>query len=115
MVTDGFTGNAVLKSVEGTALSIMKLMKQSVLSLGLRGKVGALLIKPALKKMKAKMDYTDHNGAILMGVKAPVLKTHGSSKPQTVVACIDQIKTMVENRVIPEIEEELVALSKKEI
>lgn len=114
VVTDGFTGNAVLKSVEGTALSIMKLLKQSVLSLGWRGKIGALLIKPALKQLKAKMDYTDHNGAILMGIKAPVLKTHGSSKPQTIVACIDQIKTMVEQRVVPEIEEELQALSERE-
>lgn len=110
VVADGFTGNAVLKATEGSALAVMKLMKQSVFDLGWRGKLGGLLIKPALKKVKAKMDYTDHNGAILMGIKAPILKTHGSSKPQTVVACIDQIKTMLDKNVIPEIEQELAHL-----
>lgn len=114
VVADGFTGNAVLKATEGTALAVMKLMKQSVLGMGIRGKLGALLIKPALRQVKAKMDYTDHNGAVLMGVKAPILKTHGSSKPQTVVACIDQIKTMVGNNVIPEIDQELAVLQQQD-
>lgn len=103
VVTDGFTGNAVLKSIEGTALSIIRLLKQNILESGFKGKVGTLLLKDALLKMKDKMDYTSHNGAVLMGVKAPVIKTHGSSTPDTIEACIDQIHTMLNQNVIPQI------------
>lgn len=100
VVADGFTGNAVLKSIEGTALSVIKLLKQNILDQGLKGKVGALLLKDAFKNVKAKMDYTSHDGAVLMGVKAPVVKTHGSSTPDTVEACIRQIHTMLDQKVI---------------
>ena len=103
VVADGFTGNAVLKSIEGTALSVVRLLKQNILELGLRGKLGAVLLGPAFKKLKAKMDYTSHNGAVLMGVKAPVIKTHGSSTVDTIVACIEQIEAMVDGKVIPHI------------
>lgn len=103
VVTDGFTGNAVLKSIEGTALSVVQLLKNNILELGFKGKLGTLLLKDALLKMKSKMDYTSHNGAVLMGVKAPVIKTHGSSTPDTVEACIDQIHTMIGHAVIPQI------------
>lgn len=103
VVADGFTGNAVLKSIEGTALSVIKLLKQSILAQGIKGKMGALLLKDAFKLVKGKMDYTSHNGAVLMGVKAPVVKTHGSSTPDTIEACIDQIHTMLEQKVIDKI------------
>lgn len=107
VVTDGYTGNAVLKSIEGTALSMMTLIKKCVMESGFMAKLGTLLMKPALRKVKAKMDYTSHNGAILMGVNAPVIKTHGSSTPDTIVACVDQIHTVVEKNVIPTIAEVL--------
>lgn len=103
VVADGFTGNAVLKAIEGSALSVVQLLKDNIFALGLRGKIGALLLKPAFKKVKAKMDYTSHNGAVLMGIKAPVIKTHGSSTADTIVACVEQIKVMLEHNVIPQI------------
>ncbi len=77
VVTDGFTGNAVLKSIEGTAMNMMSLLKTAILSEGVKGKMGALLLKNALRGMKDEMDYSKHGGAVLFGLKAPVIKTHG--------------------------------------
>ena len=60
VVTDGFTGNAVLKSIEGTAMNMMSLLKTAILSEGVKGKMGALLLKNALRGMKDEMDYSKH-------------------------------------------------------
>ena len=100
VVTDGFTGNAVLKSIEGTALSMMKLLKHVILDSGVKGKMGALLLKGGLKDLKNQMDYSKHGGAVLFGLKAPVIKAHGSSKEEAVYATIKQIHTMLESRVV---------------
>lgn len=54
VVTDGFTGNAVLKSIEGTALNMMSLLKQSIMNSGTKGKLGALLLKDALRNLKMR-------------------------------------------------------------
>lgn len=95
VVTDGFTGNAVLKSIEGTALNLMALLKQSILDSGTKGKLGALLLKDALRKVKNEMDYAKHGGAVLFGLKAPVIKTHGATGPEAVAYTIKQIHTML--------------------
>lgn len=100
VVTDGFTGNAVLKSIEGTALSMMKLLKHAILDSGVKGKMGALLLKDGLKDLKNQMDYSKHGGAVLFGLKAPVIKAHGSSREEAVYATIKQIHTMLESRVV---------------
>ncbi len=100
VVTDGFTGNAVLKSIEGTALNIVSLLKQSILDSGLKGKIGALLLKDALKGLKNEMDYAKYGGAVLFGLKAPVVKTHGSTGPEAVATTIRQIHTMLETKVV---------------
>lgn len=100
VVTDGFTGNAVLKSIEGTALNIVSLLKKSILDSGLKGKIGALLLKDALKNLKDEMDYAKYGGAVLFGLKAPVVKTHGSTGPEAVATTIRQIHTMLESQVV---------------
>lgn len=100
VVTDGFTGNAVLKSIEGTALNIVSLLKKSILDSGLKGKIGALLLKDALKNLKNEMDYAKYGGAVLFGLKAPVVKTHGSTGPEAVATTIRQIHTMLESQVV---------------
>lgn len=100
VVTDGFTGNAVLKSIEGTALNMMGLLKTSILAEGVKGKLGALLLKKALKGMKNEMDYSKHGGAVLFGLKAPVVKTHGATGPEAVRYTIRQIHTMLETNVV---------------
>lgn len=113
VVADGFTGNAVLKSTEGAALAVIKLIKEGVYNGGLKSKIGALLLKPVFKKIAKKMDYNSHNGALLMGVKAPVVKSHGSSTGTTILACIAQIKSIIDNSVIEEIVNELQTVNEK--
>ncbi|EME3239752.1 phosphate acyltransferase PlsX [Enterococcus faecalis] len=105
VVTDGFTGNAVLKSIEGTAMNMMSLLKTAILSEGVKGKMGALLLKNALRGMKDEMDYSKHGGAVLFGLKAPVIKTHGATGPDAVRYTIRQIHTMLENQVVPQLVE----------
>jgi glycerol-3-phosphate acyltransferase PlsX len=103
VVTDGFTGNAVLKSIEGTAMNLMSLLKTSILSEGVKGKMGTLLLKNALRGMKDEMDYSKHGGAVLFGLKAPVIKTHGSTGPEAVRYTIRQIHTMLKTNVVPQL------------
>lgn len=105
VVTDGFTGNAVLKSIEGTAMNMMSLLKTAILSEGVKGKMGALLLKNALRGMKDEMDYSKHGGAVLFGLKAPVIKTHGATGPDAVRYTIRQIHTMLEPQVVPQLVE----------
>lgn len=105
VVTDGFTGNAVLKSIEGTAMNMMSLLKTAILSEGVKGKMGALLLKNALRGMKDEMDYSKHGGAVLFGLKAPVIKTHGATGADAVRYTIRQIHTMLETQVVPQLVE----------
>ncbi|MGM0213991.1 phosphate acyltransferase PlsX [Enterococcus sp. AZ109] len=100
VVTDGFTGNAVLKTIEGTAMGLMQLIKGSINDAGTKGKFGALLLKDTLYSLKDKLDYSSHGGAVLFGLKAPVIKTHGSTGPEAVSHTISQIHTMLETDVV---------------
>ncbi|AGM97859.1 phosphate acyltransferase PlsX [Streptococcus iniae] len=96
VVADGFTGNAVLKSIEGTAISIMGQLKTSIKSGGLKTKLGALLLKDSLYAMKDSLDYSSAGGAVLFGLKAPVVKSHGSSDAKAIFSTIKQVRTMLD-------------------
>lgn len=98
VVTDGFTGNMVLKTIEGTALSVFKMLKTSLTS-SVKSKLAAAVLKPDLKQLKSKMDYSEYGGAGLFGLKAPVIKAHGSSNSQAVLSAIRQAREMVEKDV----------------
>jgi len=100
IVTDGFTGNAVLKTMEGTALGLFKQLKTVLGGGGLKAKLGALLLKNDLRGLKKTLDYSDVGGAVLFGLQAPVVKTHGSSDAKAVYSTIRQIRTMLETDVI---------------
>ncbi len=88
VVCDGFVGNVVLKFAEGLASAIMKLMKEAVLDGGILAKLGGLLIKPALGKLKKRLDPAEYGGAPLLGIKAPVIICHGSSKAKAITNAI---------------------------
>lgn len=103
VVADGFTGNAVLKSVEGTAAAVMKLVKNAIMDGGVSSKLGGLLIKGSLKDMTTKIDLDQAGGGILFGVKAPVLKAHGSSNATSVFHTILQAATIVDAGIIEEL------------
>ncbi len=100
VVADGFTGNAVLKAMEGTAMGIMSQLKKSILDGGWKAKLGAMLLKDSLKSLKSSLNYSDVGGAVLFGVKAPVVKTHGASDAKAVYSTIRQIRTMLETDVV---------------
>jgi len=100
VVTDGFTGNAVLKTMEGTALGLFKQLKTVLSGGGLKAKIGAFLLKNDLRGLKKTLDYSDVGGAVLFGLQAPVVKTHGSSDAKAVYSTIRQIRTMLETDVI---------------
>lgn len=100
IVTDGFTGNMVLKTIEGTALSVFKMLK-GALNSSLKSKLAAAVLKPDLYKLKNKMDYSEYGGAGLFGLKAPVIKAHGSSDAQAIFSAIKQASLMVEQDVSP--------------
>ena len=74
IVTDGFTGNAVLKTMEGTALGLFKQLKTVLSGGGLKAKIGAFLLKNDLRGLKKTLDYSDVGGAVLFGLQAPVVK-----------------------------------------
>ncbi|WP_146549398.1 phosphate acyltransferase PlsX [Rummeliibacillus suwonensis] len=104
VVTDGFTGNMVLKTIEGTAGAVFKMMKEAFMA-STKSKVAALLMKNNLKALKNKMDYTEYGGAALFGLKAPVIKAHGSSNGRAFASAIRQARKMVEHNVIPTIDQ----------
>lgn len=104
VITDGFTGNMVLKTIEGTAISIMKMLKTSLMS-SVKSKLAAAVLKPNLYELKAKMDYSEYGGAGLFGLKAPVIKAHGSSDANAIFNAIRQAKDMVEHDVTGKIQE----------
>lgn len=95
VVSDGFTGNAVLKTIEGTAGAIVDYLKTAIYDGGSRAKVGAVLLKPVLSQLKERMDYSAYGGAVLIGLKAPVVKTHGSTNAEGVYSTIRQIRQML--------------------
>lgn len=100
VVADGFTGNAVLKTVEGTALTIMGQLKSAILKGGFKAKLGALLLKDSLKQLKNSLDYSSAGGAVLFGLQAPVVKSHGSSDAKSIASTIRQVRTMLETDVV---------------
>jgi len=104
VVTDGFTGNMVLKTVEGTAMSVMKMLKSALMS-DLKSKLAAAVLKPKLMELKNKMDYSEYGGAGLFGLKAPVIKAHGSSDANAIFSAVKQTRNMVEHQVSQTIKE----------
>ena len=94
VVTDGFTGNMVLKSIEGTAMSLFKMLKTTLMS-NLKSKLAAAVLKPEFKVIKHQMDYSEYGGAGLFGLKAPVIKAHGSSDANAIFNAIRQTREMI--------------------
>lgn len=100
MITDGFTGNAVLKSLEGTAKAIFKLLKEGLVQSGLKTKVGAFLVKDRLKQLAHEFDDSKQGGAVLLGVNNAVVKAHGSSDDQAIFNAIRQTREIVQSQAI---------------
>ncbi|MCM3569098.1 phosphate acyltransferase PlsX [Neobacillus mesonae] len=104
VVTDGFTGNMVLKTVEGTALSMFKMLKTTLMS-SFKSKLAAAILKPNLMQLKNTLDYSEYGGAALFGLKAPVIKAHGSSNARALYSAVRQTREMAANNVVGQIKQ----------
>lgn len=96
MTCDGFTGNVVLKTMEGMAKVILEMLQEEVYA-STRGKVGGMLLKPSLRNLKKKMDYAEYGGAPLLGVDGISIVCHGSSKARAIFKAIEVANTCCES------------------
>ena len=93
VVADGFSGNVLVKSTEGTAIELLKKMKKDICSKFIY-KVGAGLMSKMFKEEKDFMNYQNYGGSVLLGTSKVVVKGHGSSKATAVEKCIEQAYRM---------------------
>ena len=114
IVTEAFVGNVVLKLYEGLGATLISKIKGSMMS-NLRSKLGALLVKPAMKQTLKTFDASQYGGAPLLGLKGLVVKCHGNSKETEFKNAIIQCISFKEQRISERIKENLtVAQEKKE-
>ncbi len=106
IVTDGFTGNIILKLTEGMAWNIFKTIKKKFTD-GLHARLGSLLLLDKLKELKKEFDYSSYGGAPILGVKRPIVKMHGSSSETAVKNTILKAIVFAEQDVISVIEESI--------
>ncbi|WP_017186325.1 phosphate acyltransferase PlsX [Alkalibacillus haloalkaliphilus] len=99
VVTDGFSGNIALKSIEGTALSMFSMIKDTFTQ-NMKTKLAAAMVKSDLKGIKDQLDYSEYGGAGLFGLAAPVIKAHGSSNGRAIFSAIKQTYDLVEKDVV---------------
>ncbi|MCD8502452.1 MAG: phosphate acyltransferase PlsX [Bacillaceae bacterium] len=107
VVCDGFSGNVVLKTIEGTALSLFSILKKELTSTFIN-KLAAGVLKPSFKKVKDNMDYTEYGGAGLFGLQAPVIKAHGSSNANAILNSVRQTREMLTQNVVETIKTEVI-------
>ena len=106
IVCEAFVGNVILKLYEGLASVLIQKIKQGMLT-SFRSKLGALLVKPALKGTLKTFDTSEHGGAPLLGLNGLVVKTHGSSKAVEVSNSIIQCVTFKEQKINEKIRERI--------
>ena len=114
VVCDGFSGNVALKTIEGTALCVMKMIKDSIKNGSLLQKIGGLLIKPAVRKLKSTMDVNEQAGGTVLGVDGIIVKAHGSSKQESICRCIEQAMLLINNNIVQKIKENLSGLEEND-
>ena len=91
VIADGFAGNILLKSIEGVASSLGKMIKGIFLE-NIITKISALLVKSGISKFKKKFDYSEYGGAFLLGIKKPSIKIHGSADENALYYAVQQAK-----------------------
>lgn len=106
IVTDGFSGNIALKTIEGTARFVTDLIRQAFTS-SLRSKLGFLISKPAMHLLKVHLDPNNHNGAVFLGLNGIVVKSHGGADISGVANAIDVAAKLVSNDITRRITEDL--------
>ena len=106
VVCDGFVGNVVLKTMEGTADVMGKMIKAEI-SASLMAKMGYLLIRSALKRFRKRVDYAEYGGAPLLGVNGACIISHGKSTAKAIKNAVRMAKAVVEKKVVERIHSEI--------
>ncbi len=102
LITDGFTGNMVMKTMEGVAKGTGKILKEEI-SASLGGKIGYLFMRKNLKSYQKRFDVSEIGGAMIIGINVPVVKAHGNSDPYAFFNAIRQARSLVETDVITKV------------
>jgi phosphate acyltransferase len=106
VVTDGFTGNVCLKLMEGTIRSLLDALRAEI-EATTRGKVGGLLIRPAARSLRDRLDPDTYGGAYLLGLRGLVVIAHGNSSRRAIANAVRLAARGVEHRVVDRLAEEL--------
>lgn len=110
LVADGFVGNVLLKTAEGTAMMVMSKLKQAIYA-SASAKFGALFMKKAFAELKSEMDYNTRGGAPFLGIEKVVVKAHGASNAVAIDAALRQVIRMAEGKLVQTIKDEMDKLS----
>ncbi len=102
IVCDGFSGNVLIKTIEGTAIELLKKIKK-IFTKSFKNKMGALLLKNDVMQLKAEMDYNNYGGAVLLGASKTIIKGHGGSKWNAVYNCVKQAYKIEKTKINEEI------------
>ncbi|MGF1457586.1 MAG: phosphate acyltransferase PlsX [Leptolyngbyaceae cyanobacterium] len=103
VVCDGFVGNVLLKFAEAVGESVLQILREE-LPRGVRGKVGTLVLKDNLKRIKQRVDHAEHGGGLLLGVAGIAVISHGSSQAPSIFNAIRLAKEAVDNQVLDRIQ-----------
>lgn len=106
VVTDGFTGNVIVKLAEGVASLFAEIVEEEIKRSPLTT-LGGLLAKPAFRRMKSRLDYSEYGGVPLLGVEGVVIVAHGRSNPKAIKNALRMAKQTVEGAMIETIKEEI--------
>lgn len=106
VICDGFIGNMIVKTIEGSVLSLFKKIKE-IMTANTKSKFGALLLKDEFKKLKDLLDYSSYGGAPFLGVDGGVIKAHGSSNAVAIKNAINQGIKLYEGNVVEEIKKSM--------
>lgn len=103
IVCDGFVGNVLLKFAEAVGEIMLQIVKEE-LPYGIRGKIGASILKPNLRRIKQRIDHAEHGGALLFGVNGICIISHGSSQAPSIFNAIRIAKEAIDNKVLERIQ-----------
>ena len=114
VVCDGFSGNVLLKSIEGTAMFMGSLMKHKIFMRNIFSMLGYLFCKPGVNEVMKMMDSEEIGGTQFLGIKKPVIKAHGSSGVRAFRNAVKQAMDACQSDISAELEQQLQALNEKE-
>lgn len=112
VVADGFYGNILLKSIEGSVSFVFSSIKKEIKS-SFMSKIGALFMKKTFKNLKNNLNYNNYGGAAFLGVKKIVVKGHGSGDATAFSKSISQVRTLAKAELCTHIEEQIINLGEK--